>query len=219
MLRAIRQPRSAIEAVLAIARGHFYKRWYPLRGIRFTAGRGLRVSGRLKVRGPGVVQFGDNVHVGMTVTPFTYTADARIEVGSGVFLNGTRFGCVQHIRVGDQCIVAECRIMDTNFHSLHANRHDPDAPVRQASVELEDNVWVAVDAALLPGTRIGRDSVVAIGAICKGAYPAGVIISGNPAQVVGAVPGSDVARSPMAAEGPVLASGVTNSAQGAMVAR
>jgi acetyltransferase-like isoleucine patch superfamily enzyme len=186
----VQHPGDALDAALAIGRGLFYKWWYPLRGIRFSAGRGLRVSGRLRIRGPGRVVFGDHVHVGMTVTPYTYTRNACIRVGSGVFLNGTRFGCVQQITIGDRCIVAECRIMDTNFHSLHANRHDPAAPITQEPVELAENVWVAVDAALLPGTRIGRDSVVAIAAVCKGEYPAGTVVAGNPAKVVGRVPGS-----------------------------
>lgn len=193
--RALRHPGAAISAVVSLAKGAWYKWWYPLRGIRFSAGRGFRVSGRLQVRGPGTVRFGDNVHVGMTVTPFTYDAGAVIEVGSAVFLNGTRFGCQQHIRIGDRCIVAECRIMDTNFHSLHANRHEAGAPVKVAPVILADNVWVAVDVAILPGTTIGRDSVVGIASVCRGDFPAGVILAGNPAQVVGSVPGSSVAQS------------------------
>ena len=186
--RALREPGAAIDAALAIARGHWYKWWYPLRGIRFSAGRGFRVSGRLQVRGPGTVSFGDHVHVGMTVTPFTYRPDAVIEVGSGVFLNGVRFGCVQRISIGNRCIVAECRIMDTNFHSLQENRHDPSAPIKESPVWVDENVWIAVDAALLPGTRIGRNSVVGIGSVCRGSIPENAIVAGNPAQVVGQVP-------------------------------
>jgi acetyltransferase-like isoleucine patch superfamily enzyme len=189
LLRALRQPGVALSAVWALGKGQWYKVWYPLRGVRFSAGRGFRVTGRLIVRGPGRVQFGDNVHVGMTVTPYTYTPDAVIDIGSRVFLNGTRFGCVQQISVGGGCILAECRIMDSNFHSLHANRHDPSAPVKVAPVSIGDNVWIAADVAVLPGTTIGRDSVVGIGAVCRGGIPAGVIMAGNPAEVVGRVPG------------------------------
>ncbi len=209
--RALRHPGAAFAAVLALAKGHWYKRWYPLRGIRFTAGRRFRVTGRLVVRGPGTVRFGDDVHVGMTVTPYTYEPDAVIEVGSQVFLNGTRFGCVRSISIGSRSIMAECRIMDTNFHSLHANRHDPSAPVKVAPVVVGENVWVAVDAALLPGTEIGADSVVGIASVCRGVYPAGSIIAGNPAQVVGLVPGA--AASATAASASSVAHLVTESPQ------
>lgn len=187
--RALQNPGAALSAVRALAKGAWYKWWYPVRGVRFSAGRRFRVSGSLVVRGPGTVRFGDDVHVGMRVTPFTYTAEAVIEVGSGVFLNGARFGSVDRITIGDRCILAECRIMDTNFHSLHANRHDAGAPVKVAPVTVGENVWVAADVALLPGTTIGRDSVVGIASVCRGDYPAGAIVAGNPAVIVGSVPG------------------------------
>src|SRR5688572_7264427 len=88
--RALRQPGLAISVAMAIGRGMFYKVWYHLRGVRFIAGRNFRVFGRLKLNGPGSVVFGDNVMVGMLVTPFTHHVDATITVGNHCFLNGVR---------------------------------------------------------------------------------------------------------------------------------
>lgn len=182
-MRALRNPSAAFETVMAIARGRFYKTWLPIRGIRFTAGRNFKVFGKLVVRGPGRVIFGNDVVVSMEVTPFTYAADAVLRVGNHVFLNGTRFGCVQRVEIGDDCILAQCRVMDTNFHSTRADRWNPEAPVRVKPVILERNVWVATDAGLLPGTVIGENSVVGFGAVCSGSYPANTLIAGNPATV------------------------------------
>ena len=138
----------------------------------------------MKVSGLGHVIFGDDVTVGMHVTPFTHAADALLRVGNHCFLNGTRFGCAQLIEIGDDCILAQSRIMDSNFHSTRADRWSPDAPIRVQPVCLARNVWVAADAGILPGTSIGENSVVGFAAVCSGVYPANVLIAGNPGRVV-----------------------------------
>lgn len=155
--------------------------WLPLRGIRFSAGRNLKVYGTLKVRGPGRVIFGDNVVVGMLVTPFTHDKDAVLQVGNHCFIHGARFGCASSISVGDDCILAECRVMDSNFHSTRADRWNPKAPIRIKPVRIERNVWIAGEVGILPGTTIGENSVVGFGAVCSGVYPANMLIAGNPA--------------------------------------
>ena len=190
LTRALGDPGRAWAVGWSLLRGWWYKISYPMRGIRFSAGSGFRVTGRFIVRGPGQVRFGDRVRVGMTVTPWTHSADARIEVGDDTYLNGTRFGCAQLIQVGRQCILADVQILDTNFHSTRADRHDPAAPIRVAPVAIADNVWIASSAGILPGTRIGANSVVGFGAVVGGEFPADVIIAGNPAAVVRAIPGA-----------------------------
>ena len=190
LAKAARQPGYALSVALSILRGRFYKFYYPLRGIRFSAGRNLRVEGRLSIRGPGRVIFGDDVMVAMTVTPWTHSPEAVIRIGDRAFINGTRFGCMREIVVGDDAILAEARVMDTDFHSTWKNRRSADAPIRVLPVRLGHNVWVGADAALLPGTSIGDNSVVALGAVCTGAYPADSIIGGNPARVLKPIPGA-----------------------------
>jgi carbonic anhydrase/acetyltransferase-like protein (isoleucine patch superfamily) len=186
--RALREPRVAGREGRAILKGLWCRAWCRLRGIRFEAGRNLRIDGRLIFRGPGRVIFGDNVRVGMTVTPWTYAADAVISIGSDSFVNGTSFACCREIRIGRRAILGRSSIMDTDFHSLGADRHDPTAPVRVAPVLLEDNVWVAAQAGVLPGTRIGQNSVVGFGAVCAGVYPENSVIAGNPARVIKKLP-------------------------------
>jgi acetyltransferase-like isoleucine patch superfamily enzyme len=194
-LRYLGHPVHVLRVLLWLARGRWYKLWYPVRGVRFTAGKNLRVAGRLVIRGPGRVILGDNVRVEGVVTPWTYSHEAVIRIGSDSYLNGTRFGCYREISIGPRAILADARLLDTDFHSTHANRHDPSAPVRVAPIRLEENVWVAAGAGILPGTRIGRNSVVGFGAVCAGSYPADVIIAGNPARAVRPIPSAPPAAS------------------------
>lgn len=172
---------------MALLKGHWCRLLCRVRGVRFEAGRNLRVFGTLSIRGPGVVRFGNNVVVDMTVTPWTYSSDARIDVGDGVFLNGARFGCALEISIGANSMVGESSILDTNFHSTSRQRRQRDASVRVAPVRIGENVWIAAHAGILPGTRIGDNSVVGFGAVCSGTYPADAVIAAPPARVVRAV--------------------------------
>ena len=181
---AMREPVKAVRVLWWLTKGFWYKWTYPLRGIRFSAGSNFRVQGRLHVRGPGKVIFGNNVVVGAYTTPWTHEKNAVIKVGDGTFLNGTRFGAARAITIGANCILAESHILDTDFHSMSPNRRDPRATVRTLPVTLADNVWVAAQAGILPGVSIGANSVVAFGAICVTQYPANCLIAGNPAKVV-----------------------------------
>ena len=196
LAKAIASPRRAVAVAWALLKGYWCKVVYPARGIRFRAGRNLRVHGRLIVRGPGEVVFGDDVAVNGTATPWTYSREARIVVGSNVILGSTRFGCVQEITVGDDCLLASAAFTDTDFHSTQANRRQEGAPVRIAPVRIERNVWIGENAGILPGTTIGENSVVGFGAVCGRPYPANVVILGNPGKVVGPIPGARSASAP-----------------------
>jgi acetyltransferase-like isoleucine patch superfamily enzyme len=187
--RAPQQPGKVLRVLWWLAKGFWYKWTYPLRGIRFQAGRNFRVQGRLHVRGPGKVVFGDNVVIGAYTTPWTHDRAAVITVGDGSYLNGTRMGAAKSITIGPHCILAEAHILDTDFHSVQINRHDPSAPVRTAPVFIAQNVWVAAHAGILPGARIGRNSVVGFGSVCTGEYPANCVIAGNPARVIRQIAG------------------------------
>lgn len=186
--QARENPGRALEVLWSLAKGQWLKWWYPLRGIDFRAGRNFRVDGRLTIRGPGRVVFGDDVTIGMHVTPWTHAPDAVIEVGDGCFLNGTRFGCTERITLGDRVIVGEARILDTDYHSVRADRHSVEAPIRVRPVVLERNVWVGAAVGILPGTVVGENSVVGFGAVCSGRYPPDSVIAGNPARVVKSIP-------------------------------
>jgi acetyltransferase-like isoleucine patch superfamily enzyme len=139
------------------------------------------------------VIFGDNVAVIEHARSRTYSVTARLVVGNDVLIGSTRFGCAVEIIVGDGCQLAEAYIMDTDFHSTRADRRTDGAPVRCAPVRIGRNVWVAHGAGILPGARIGDNSVVSFGAVCAREYPPNVILMGNPARVAAPIPRADAA--------------------------
>jgi acetyltransferase-like isoleucine patch superfamily enzyme len=198
--RARAEPRKAFAAARAIAKGFVFRVYYRAFG-RLRAGRNLRVFGWLSIRGPGEVIIGDDVVIEGIVTLWTHAPEARIIIGDRVILGGTAFGCVREIRIGELSILARANIMDTDFHSLSADRRSPEAPVRVSPVSVGRNVWIGDRVGILPGTQIGDNSVVSFGAVCARAYPPNVIIIGNPAKVAAPIPGGGGQERPVAAAG------------------
>jgi acetyltransferase-like isoleucine patch superfamily enzyme len=50
-------------------------------------------------------------------------------------------------------------------------------------IDVAENVWIGAGATILPGVSIGRDSVIAAGAIVADDVPAGALVSGDKATV------------------------------------
>ena len=186
--KVLDRPGDAVRLGLALSKGWYYKAYYRLRGRRFTAGRGLRVFGQLSIQGPGRVEFGDDVTVWLWTSPWTASRDAVIRVGDRVRLSGVRMTAMQEITIGRESLLADCRVLDSDFHPITPNRRDPDAHVRTAPVHIGENTWIAPQSAIMPGTVIGDNSVVSFGSICSGTFPANVVIVGNPARISGKIP-------------------------------
>lgn len=121
----------------------------------------------------------------------TVRTGARIDIGSDSGISGACIVAAIQISIGSEVLLgANVSIFDTDFHPLnpHGRRHsDIKADIKTAPVHISDNVFVGTGAIILCGSVIGRDSVVAAGSIVRGRFPAGAIIAGNPAKVVGSV--------------------------------
>lgn len=52
-------------------------------------------------------------------------------------------------------------------------------------ISIGDNCFIGAKVVLLPGTRIGRDSIIGAGAVVKGEIPENSVVIGNPARIIG----------------------------------
>ncbi len=158
-----------------------------LRG-RVVFGKGFLCNHRLIVRGPGRVLIGPGVNAWAHQEPtrlVTTNKDAVLVIGANCRLNGPTLIASERVEVGDGCIIGSAVVFDSDFHSVRRDRRtNPNASVRRAPVVIEPNVWIAVQAAVLPGVTVGRDSVIAFRAVVTRDVPEGVIVAGNPARIV-----------------------------------
>jgi len=54
-------------------------------------------------------------------------------------------------------------------------------------VTVEDQCWISANSIILPGTHIGRGSVIGAGSVVHGTFPPWSIIAGHPAEVKGTI--------------------------------
>lgn len=121
-------------------------------------GRRVFIARGVDIRSPWNIQIGDNV-----------------VINKNVILDG-RGG----LKIGNNVDVAQDTMIWTAQHDYNDDYHKYVC----ASVLIEDYVWVASRAVLLPGTTIGRGAVVAAGAVVtKNVEPMNVV-GGIPAKVI-----------------------------------
>jgi hypothetical protein len=129
LARSLQEPGLAIDTLLGLARGFYYRLKFKLLGRKVIIGKFFRARGPLDIHGPGTVIFGDNCTVLSTrlrpTTPYTHAPDAVIHFGDRVLLTRTRLGCQSRIEVGDGAGLAECAVFDTDFHSVQADSDGP----------------------------------------------------------------------------------------------
>lgn len=116
----------------------------------------------------------------------TRMANAVIEIGANCGFTGTTIVAAERIVLGDNVqIGANCTIVDTDFHPLTPEARERDFLAgAHRPVLIKDNVFIGMHALILKGVTIGEGSVVGAGSVVTRDVPRGVVVVGNPAQVV-----------------------------------
>ncbi|MBP7722125.1 MAG: acyltransferase [Alphaproteobacteria bacterium] len=129
-------------------------------GIRMVvaeAGRNLKVFGRVRIDMPQKIHIGDDC-----------------TLNEGVLIVGR-----DDVRIGNNVTLsAYVVIVSAGIESGQPRRHS------QAPVTIEDNVWVAANATILPGVNLGEGAMIAAGAVVTENIPANVMAAGVPARVI-----------------------------------
>lgn len=85
------------------------------------------------------------------------------------------------LRIGNHVDIAQ----EVNIWTLSHDPHDDQHGTRGADVSIDDYVWIASRATILPGVRIGRGAVIATGSVVTKDVPDMAIVAGVPAQITG----------------------------------
>lgn len=119
----------------------------------------------------------------------TISAQARLEIGDDVGITGGSVVCEKSICIGNRVSVgANSLIVDTDFHPLDPDqRRGLSSGGLTAPIVIEDDVFIGTQAIILKGVTIGRGSVIGAGSVVTRDVPPGMIVAGNPAQVVKSV--------------------------------
>ena len=67
-------------------------------------------------------------------------------------------------------------------------------------IEIGDNVYIGARCIILPGARIGADTVIGAGSVVAGPIPDGVTAAGNPCRVIRHLTDDEITRVRMLSE-------------------
>jgi len=111
-------------------------------------------------------------------------------ISPSVFVDGTDYS---KIHIGKRTVISNDVILLTHDASIKQGLRsiDVDIPLgmnvtKVEEIKIGDNCFLGIRSTILPGTIIRDNTIVAAGAVVTGKeYPAGVILGGVPAKVIG----------------------------------
>ena len=122
---------------------------------------------------------GSNVHIHPSVRIFI---PWNLEIGdwSSVGFEALIYNLAP-VRIGERVTISQRSHLCGGSHDFR----DATIPLLKLPVTIEDEAWVCADAFVGPGVTVGARAVVAARAVAVKDVPAGSIVGGNPASIIG----------------------------------
>ncbi len=113
--------------------------------------------------------------------------DGLLQIGDGTTIVEAHIAVTEpgsKVVIGRDCMFAnDIDVRTGDSHAiLEAQTGERINPARD--VVIGDHVWIGAHAVILKGVELGANSVVATGAVVTKSCPAGVILAGNPANII-----------------------------------
>lgn len=74
--------------------------------------------------------------------------------------------------------------MDTSSHGIPPNKRNDPKFIKISSIIVEDNVWIGSKVIVLPGSSIGKNSIIGVNSVVAKNIPQNVFAAGVPAVAV-----------------------------------
>ncbi len=157
---------------------------------RVQVAPGLMIYKRLSVEGPGTVSIGPNCVVdgirgdsSQYVTIDTHHPGAVITIGANASLYAARISSKFMITIGDNVLVEESSIVDTDFHSIERRRKAPEHEnVDACRISIGNNVLIGARSVVTKGVAIGENAIVTPGSVVFLPVKPDSVVAGNPAR-------------------------------------
>ena len=127
--------------------------FYRLRGGRF--GKGSQIDMRVTMMGIGSLKIGNHCHI---------NRDCLIDARGGIIIH-------------DNVSISHRVVVMTGSHDYKK----PDFPFVSSKMEIEDYVWIGVNATIVGNVQIGKGAVVCAGAVVTKNVEPYAVVAGIPA--------------------------------------
>jgi acetyltransferase-like isoleucine patch superfamily enzyme len=165
---------------------------YLWRRFLTSAGRRWRTNGfvffgralEIEIGRSGRVDFGRFVWIGDRTKVRCH--EGLVEIGSkSVIGQECTFTAYQHIRIGEQCVIADrAMFIDFDHGVVEVERPIRAQGIYKRDVEVGSNVWIGYGACVLRGVRVGDNSIVGTNSVVTKDVPANAVVGGIPARIL-----------------------------------
>ena len=162
-VRSVIDPRSYVQALKLL---HFasYSHVQQLRSL--TCGAGVSYAPNVSFRNAERITIGAGSHIGEHSVIWAGNDTARITFG-------------------EKCLLAPNTTVTASNYAIEPGRPIMDQRKIEQDIVIGDDVWLGANTVVLAGVTIGDGAVVAAGAVVTKDVPAGSIVGGVPARVIG----------------------------------
>ncbi len=140
-----------------------------------------QVTGHLNiVLGDNVVVHGKSSFIGAKVFDApTLTVGNNTHLGYELTINVGR-----DVTIGNNVLIgAGVNLCSYDSHPINPEeRHLPASPDTSKPIVIEDNTWIGINAMILKGVTVGKNSIVANGSVVMSKVPPNSLAIGNPAR-------------------------------------
>jgi acetyltransferase-like isoleucine patch superfamily enzyme len=105
---------------------------------------------------------------------------SNLTVGEFSFIGKVEIALHDKVSIGDFVCINDGAILLSASHDVS----DPLWRHKKRPIQIDDYAWIATNAILLPGVKIGRGAVVGAGAVVSKDVADYCIVIGNPAKVI-----------------------------------
>lgn len=119
--------------------------------------------------------------------PIGYARGIGVRMGDRCELGGNiNWGSEPYlVSLGDHVRITNNVSFLTHDGSLWLCRDEHPRATVIRPIVIEDNCFIGINTIILPGVRIGRDSIIGAGSIVTRSIPMGSVAAGSPARVLG----------------------------------
>jgi|TARA_B110000908_G_scaffold162473_1_gene207982 acetyltransferase-like isoleucine patch superfamily enzyme len=123
-----------------------------------------------------------NAHVIAGSMTLFVAAGAKLRLGKGMGVSGTRIVAMKSIAIGSKTLIgAGCLICDSDMHEIPLG--SPNA-ISIKPIAIGQHVFIGAQSIILKGVEIGDGSVIAAGSVVTKTVPSNSLAGGNTAKIL-----------------------------------
>ncbi len=172
---------------IATFRGALFKLNCKVRRRNVIIGEGFRIYKRMVINGDGKVIIGKNCHIDGIIGSHNFVcidtlhSDAVIKIGDNVSLYAARIASKFNVVIGDNVLIEDTSIVDTDFHTLDRTRGVPqDENLMRSRIMIGNGVNIGAQSFVTKGVVIGDDVIIAPCSVVSKSIKSGHFAYGNP---------------------------------------